>query len=271
MSEQAVTTDDNPYRPAPSAVSTVERSVAASADDESATTLVPDAPASVPSELVASAALAGSLSTFSLADILTLLATTAQSGELEVVGAGAEGRLWLDGGELSNAHVGAATTIGQAVFELACAADAWFTFLPGIVSSSGQPKVPVGAVLDEVRPQVDEWRELRDAVPLGATVRLSPTPPAQDVQIRSDQWQTLTTVGSDGRTVRAVLDRIGGDQVEGLRTLRELLGAGLVVLEPPLPACSRETPWWRRSTSRRNRSPGRPCRPPARPAGSRSC
>jgi len=177
------------------------------------------------------ASLVGSLSVLTLSDVLSLLANTGQTGELQVVSDAIDGRLWLEDGQFSNAHVGAASTIGQAVFELACVTEGWFYFTAGLTSSSGQPTVPVIAVLEEVRPQVDEWLDLRSQVPLEAMVALSPTPPGQDVQIRSDQWRVLTTVGNAGYSVKTVIDLIGGDQVVGLRTLRDLRSAGLIVLE----------------------------------------
>jgi hypothetical protein len=184
-----------------------------------------------PSEEAPAASLVGSLSVFSLSDVLSLLASTFQTGEFQVVSDAVDGKLWLEGGQFSNAHVGAATTIGQAVFELACVSEGWFYFTTGLTSSSGQPPVPVGAVLDEVRPQVEEWRDLREVVPLEAVVALSPTPPGQDVQIRSEQWNVLTTVGNAGHSVKTVVDLIGGDQIAGLRALRDLQTAGLIVLE----------------------------------------
>ncbi len=177
------------------------------------------------------ASLVGSLETFTLTDVLHLLEETGQTGELQVVGSGVDGRLWLDSGELSNAHVGLATTIGQAVFELACVVEGWFYFTSGLVSSSGQPKVPIGAVLSEVRPQVEEWFDLRRVVPLDAVVELAPNPPGEDVQIRGDQWRVLTMIGKGGQSVQSVLDAIEGDPVTSLRTLRDLRDAGLIVLE----------------------------------------
>jgi len=240
MNEQAVMTDQNPYRPSGSSASpAADRPFGPVpvADHERVARdqfpLVQENMATRPVD----ASLVGSLSVFSLSDVLSLLASTGQTGELEVVGEGVEGRLWLDGGELSNAEVGAAATIGQAVFELACAVEGWFSYTAGIVSSSGQPTAPVDAVLDEVRPQVEEWREVRDVVPLESVVTLSPTSPGQDVQIRGDQWQVLTTVGTNGLLVRDVLDQTGGEQIVVLRTLRDLHEAGLIVLraaeEPP--------------------------------------
>ena len=86
------------------------------------------------SEEAPAASLVGSLSVFTLSDVLTMLASTAQTGELQVVSETADGQVWLDDGELSNAQVGAATTIGQAVFELACVTDGWFYFTTGLLS-----------------------------------------------------------------------------------------------------------------------------------------
>jgi hypothetical protein len=184
-----------------------------------------------PSAEAPAASLVGSLGVFTLSDVLTLLSSTAQTGELQVVGPTVDGRLWLERGQLSNAAVGSAATVGEAVFELACVTEGWFYFTAGLVSSSGQPTVPVAAVLDEVRPQVAEWFELRSVVPLDAVVALAPHPPGDDVQIRGDQWKVLTTVGAGGNSVQDVLEALGGDQVVGLRSLRELADAGLIVLE----------------------------------------
>jgi len=196
------------------------------------------------------ASLVGNLEIFTLADVLRLLEETRQTGEFQVVGSGIDGRLWLDNGELSNAHVGTATTIGQAVFELACVVEGWFYFTSGLVSSSGQPKVPIGAVLSEVRPQVEEWFELRQSVPLDAVVELAPNPPGDDVQIRGDQWRVLTMIGKGGQSVQSVLDAIDDDPIASLRTLRDLCQAGLIALEggdpgplvSPFTAAARETP-----------------------------
>ncbi|MGD0391258.1 MAG: DUF4388 domain-containing protein [Acidimicrobiales bacterium] len=179
------------------------------------------------------ASLVGSLSVFALSDILSMLSSTTQTGELQVVGETVDGRVWLDRGELSNAQVGTASTIAQAVFDLACLAQGWFYFTSGPASSNGQSPVRVDLVLSEVGAQVDEWKELQTAVPIEAVVTLCPDPPGSDVQIRSDQWRVLTTIGNDGHTVKSVLDRIGGDQIVGLRTLRDLHAAHLVELDGP--------------------------------------
>jgi Domain of unknown function (DUF4388) len=186
-----------------------------------------------PSDEAPAASLVGSLSVFALSDVLAMLSTTTQTGELQVVGESVDGRVWLDRGKLSSAQVGAAATITQAVFDLACLAEGWFYFTSGPASSNGQPPVSVDAVLGEVGLQVDEWKRLREEVPLDAVVALCPEPPGDDVQIRGDQWRILTTIGNSGQKVRAILDAIGGDQVVSLRTLRDLQSARLIQVDVP--------------------------------------
>ena len=180
-----------------------------------------------------SVSLTGSLTTFTLADVLTLLASTSQTGELHAVSEDVEGWLWLADGQLANARVGSATTIGEAVFELARITDGEFSFISGVVSSSGHPTVPVAAVLQEVGPQVHEWRELQSVVPLDAVVTLAPNPPGPEIRIRNDQWSVLTAVGTSGRSVKSVLEQIGGEPIAGLRVLRDLESAGLITVGTP--------------------------------------
>ncbi len=184
--------------------------------------------------------LSGSLSVFALADVLTLLAATAQTGELLVVGDTAQGRLWFDQGDLVDAEVGSTTTVNQAFFELACVSGGWFSFISGRLSddrsssdgASSGTALQVATILAEVGPQVEEWRAIRQLLPLEAIVTLSADPPGEDVRIRNDQWRVLTQVGTSGHSVKSVLDSIGGDQIVGLRTLRDLHAAGLIDLEP---------------------------------------
>ena len=189
------------------------------------------------------ASLVGSLSTFSLAEILNLLSNTRQSGELQVAGIGCEGRLWLDMGDLAGSNVQGTETLSQALFQLALLREGWFYFTNG--QAPPAPLLPrrVNDVLIEVLPLVDEWHELLERVPLDAMVNLSVDAPAPEVQIRGDQWHVLTTLGTRGRTVQEVVDALPSDPIVTLRVLRELWNSGLVELESPvLPATSQATP-----------------------------
>ncbi len=177
------------------------------------------------------ASLVGSLSVFPISDVLSMLASTLQTGELQVVGDSVDGRVSLDQGQLLSAEVGTTSTVSQAIFDLARANEGSFYFTAGPVAAPGQSPVSVSSVLDQVRPQVEEWQEILAVVPLDSPVALRPDPPGQDVQIRSDQWRVLTTIGKGGSTVGSVLEMIGGDQIVGLRALRDLHTAGLIDLD----------------------------------------
>src|SRR5581483_9074770 len=71
---------------------------------------------------------------------------------------------------------------------------------------------------------------LRTVMPLEAEVTLAPSPPGEEVRIRTDQWNVLTAVGTRGLSVRSVLEKIGGEQMAGLRALRDLRAAGLIAV-----------------------------------------
>lgn len=182
------------------------------------------------------AALAGSLGVFDLHQILSLLAVTGRRGELQVVGGGLDGRLWVDEGAFVGFTLGASRSVGEAVFELSLLDEGWFYFTEG-----RKPRLPidpehVAGVLDAVRPQVEEWRHLLGVLPLDATVRLVPSPPGGEVNIRAEQWQVLAAVGNDGRLVGAVVDAMAHEQVVTLRTLSGLVDSGLVEVVPTHPA-----------------------------------
>jgi hypothetical protein len=177
--------------------------------------------------------LVGSLSVFDLSRVLSWLASGAQTGELRIEGRQGEGRIWLMQGQLSNAQVGTANTIGQAVFELARIDDGTFQYTEGPVSSSGEALVPVAGILAEVSANVEEWRAMRRVIPAGATVALCPNPPDHDVKIRSDQWRLLTHIGAGDKTVEQVIETGGGDQIVALRALRDLHVSGLITVQAP--------------------------------------
>jgi len=174
------------------------------------------------------AALVGSLASFSLVDVLDLLTRAACSGELQVVGNEIDKRIWVDRGDLidttgSDPH-------GATLFELACVLDGWFYFTSFDVVPEGAGRIPLSSVIQDLGPQVTEWRSLVTELPFDATVRMSSTTPAEEVQIRSDQWQLLSLVGA-GRSVREVIDASVLHPLDALRTLRELTAASLVAVD----------------------------------------
>jgi hypothetical protein len=180
---------------------------------------------------VPTASLVGALAVFPLNDVLGLLADTGQRGELQVVGSGVDGHLWIDDKDLVGATLEGANTLTQAVFELMLLNEGWFYFTSDQAPPAGHgQRQAVGGVINEVLPQVQEWRDLLTRVPLESFVRMAPTSPGPEVQIRSDQWRVLTALGNTGRSVGSVIDALEDDSVVTLRLLRELADSGLIVL-----------------------------------------
>lgn len=180
---------------------------------------------------VPTASLVGALAVFPLNDVLGLLAETGQRGELQVVGQGVDGHLWIDSKDLVGATLEGANTLTQAVFELMLLDEGWFYFTSDQVPPTGHVQhQSVTSVINEVVPQVDEWKDLLSRVPLDSDVSMSPTTPGPEVQIRADQWRVLTAVGTGGRTVNSVVDELEDDNVVIVRLLRELADAGLIVI-----------------------------------------
>ena len=187
---------------------------------------------------VPTASLVGALAVFPLNDVLGLLSETGQRGELQVVGHGVDGHLWIDGKDLVGATLDGANTLTQAVFELILLDEGWFYFTSDQAPPAGSVQhKSVSSVINEVVPQVQEWRDLLSRVPLDAEVRMAPTTPGPEVQIRADQWRVLTAVGTSGRTVGSIVEQLEDDNVVIVRLLRELADSGLILVsikeEPP--------------------------------------
>lgn len=177
------------------------------------------------------ASLVGALSQFSVPDVLRLVASRRHRGELLVVASGLDGRLWLHDGTLTGAAVRGTSSPVQAVFELALLEDGWFYFTSGRAAPEPtEAPHPVEDVLRTILPQVVEWRDLLHRVPMDAVVKLAPTPPQGDVQLSAAQWQVLASVGGRGARVIEVVAATGRDQVQTMRTLRDMAGAGLVTI-----------------------------------------
>lgn len=174
------------------------------------------------------ASLVGAVGVFPLPDVLRLIAAGHHTGEVLVVAAGMDGRIWLRDGALTGSAVRGTTTVHQAVFELALIDEGWFYFTGGRSAPEPEPPQSVEAVLRTVAPQVSEWRDLLRRVPLEATISLCASPPGAQVNLSALQWQILATVGSNHPRVVDVVMASGCDQVDVVRTVRDMADAGLV-------------------------------------------
>ncbi len=179
-------------------------------------------------------ALQGSLETIALPDVLSLLASSAKSGELRVTNRRMEGRLWLDDGRLVGWDVGQAGSHVDALFELLRVADGTFAFEPGVDSRVTGEALPVDVVLRDALQRLSEWRTIEAAIPsLDASLALTAEIQSGEVTLRPGQWAMLVAVPSQ-RSVKDLLGELKIGEFEGCRALKEMVDRGLVRVGPPL-------------------------------------
>ena len=185
-------------------------------------------------------ALQGTLDTFSLPDVLRLLATTSKTGRLRIDGDRGLGSVWLAEGGIVDADADRAidgTPTDEVIFELLRFDAGSFAFDGDDTASSGGEPEDVEALLRRANALLSEWAELETVVPsLTHEVTLSSDLSVEQVTIDSDRWRTLVAVAS-GRTVgelasalslkltlrNVVHDAVAGDVVERF-LLADVLG-----------------------------------------------
>lgn len=180
--------------------------------------------------------LQGSLETVGLADVLTLLANTAKSGELEVSGERRSGRLWFKEGKLSGFSVSGAPTAVDALFQLMRVSTGTFSFNDNRSAPSPVPPVVVDNLVAEAKDRLAEWRTIEVVVPsLEAMVELV-TDTTGEVILDQDQWKLVVAIG-DGRPVGAVLERRKLAEFDGCKAIKGLVDSTLARVAPkPAPA-----------------------------------
>ncbi len=176
--------------------------------------------------------LQGSLETFSLPDVLVLLATTKKTGELRVTGGRADGRVWVRGGDLVHSVYGTKTVPAvDAVFELLRVKTGTFLFsndeAPPV---EGQPHL-IDMVLADAQARLAEWAEIEKVVPhLDAVIDMAPEAPGSEVLISSEQWKLLVAVAG-GRSVHDLMEKLGHSEFDTCRSVKELVEACLATID----------------------------------------
>jgi hypothetical protein len=189
--------------------------------------------------------LRGSLDTFALPDVLTLLAGTAKSGELQVTGPAGDGRVWLDRGLVVAAESGSAQDPIGAVVQLLRLEEGEFAFDGDVEPSDPGPGVAVDELLAAAAEQLAEWRDIEAVLPSPAAVMsLVAEAPKGGVRLSAEQWRAVVAVG-EGRPIEDVLAALGVDDLAASRVLKGLVEAGLAEVgayEAPAPSDRYEEP-----------------------------
>jgi len=240
-------------------------------------------------------ALKGTLDAFGVEDVLQMLAGSAKTGCLRVEGDGGRATVWLRDGAVTSAATDRVS--GSALDEVLCDLlryeEGSFAFEPDEAPEDEAPDgdgdgngdgrrgrsgrkgrgrrdghdlrdryEPVPELLARAGTLLAERRALEAVVPsfdhrVGLTARLAD---GDHVTIRAEQWAVLVAVGA-GCTVGELATTLGLGELAALRTVYDLVTAGLGTVHPAAPRASRNG----RAVTASSPEP-RPSRRPARKA-----
>jgi hypothetical protein len=217
---------------------------------------------------VSALALQGTLDTFSLPDVLRLLATTSKTGRLRIEGDRGLGSVWLADGGIVDADADRAidgTPTDEVVFELLRFSSGSFAFDgDDTASATGEPE-DVEALLRRANALLSEWTELENVVPsLEHEVSLAGDLSVEQVTIDADRWRSLVAVAS-GRTVGELATALGLTELGVSRAVRDLVDLGVAEVGAPGSAPARDVS--RRPQEAASDLTHRPSLPTPDPAG----
>jgi hypothetical protein len=189
-------------------------------------------------------ALQGTLDTFSLPDVLRLLATTSKTGRLRIEGDRGQGSVWLDQGNVVAAAADRAvegTPTDEVVFELLRFDSGSFAFDADDRATGGGRAEGVEDTLRRATSLLNEWSELEAVVPsLAHHVNLAGDLSADEVTIDADRWRSVVAVAA-GRTVGELASELGLTELGVSRAVRDLVELGVADVGPPGAGAPRRT------------------------------
>jgi hypothetical protein len=217
-------------------------------------------------------ALQGTLDTFSLPDVLRLLATTGKTGCLHVDGDRGRGQVWIDDGALVGATAERALgepSVDEVVFEMLRFGRGSFSFAVDEKAPEDAEPADVEGTLRRAGQLLDEWRELEQVVPsLNHRVAMAPELTVEQVTVDADRWKALVAIAS-GRSVGELAERLGMGELGISRTVSDLVELGVAVVESPGSARTSASSSRRNVTDIGSRSATDAPRRTSRDAGSR--
>jgi hypothetical protein len=194
----------------------------------------------------AAPSLQGTLDEFSLDTVLTLLASSAQTGVLQFDGP-RPGALWFAGGSVYRAAPAGEgddphERIVDTLFELMVTGES-FEFRQGEYDSPADAidvdadAFPVADLVAAAEARVEHWREIAATLPsTAAVVRLAPQLPNRrsKVTITAEDWEVLALL--DGRAaIGDVMRACGRSAFEVMATVHRLVDTGLAELVDEAP------------------------------------
>lgn len=192
--------------------------------------------------------LKGSLDSFSLDEVLTLIAAGRKTGTLQVRGDRGVGAVYFNGGRACGAEAGRhsgpiedvepllVTRLQDVCFELFRFTEGDFIFEAGRLPEWAQQitlDIDIQFLVSEVKRRVTEWAGIQAVIPSAeARPKLVAELPFEDVTL--DRWQWRLIAAIDGRRrVNAIMRTLHMSEFDCCRAVKELVEAELVEIELP--------------------------------------
>ncbi len=178
-------------------------------------------------------ALQGSLSDLALPDVIQLVSVSGKTGVFNLSGEGAEGKIYLKDGQITDALIGGLR--GEAaVYEMAMWQKGQFIFTPSVESGEVTVSRSNASLMMEAARRLDEWRVLQRKIPSFDLVPyFQPRDPGHDqVTLSPQEWVVVTKI--DGQ--RSILELEGITKLHAFdlcKLLYGLVASGLIALRAP--------------------------------------
>lgn len=176
-------------------------------------------------------ALQGTLETFSVPEVLRLLAGTTKTGLLTLDGDRGSGKVWVDEGRIvaARSEHEQGDRVDAVLFDLLRYETGSFVFDSGTPpETETDVAVEVDDVLVEAERLLEEWREIAAIVPsLDVHVQLIDDLGVESVTVTAAQWRSVALIGS-GISARRLGAHLDVGEFDASSAVRDLVEAGLV-------------------------------------------
>ena len=178
-------------------------------------------------------ALQGSLADIAFPDVIQLVSVSGKTGVFSLTGDGAEGKIYLKDGQITDARVGALR--GEyAVYEMAMWQRGQFIFTPSVESDQVTVTKSNTSLMMEAARRLDEWRVLQRKISsMDAIPYYLPREPGRDqVTLSPVEWQVVTKI--DGTlSIKKLEEALGLPAYDVCKVLYGLVTSGLIGIRAP--------------------------------------
>lgn len=181
------------------------------------------------------AALEGDLRSFSVVDVVTMLAAAHKTGRLSVFGAW-DGWLQFHDGDVADGAALGDTEPAVVTFHLMRLAEGAFSFEPTPHAIPVRPPIELATLVEGVEEVERAWREIEVVLPSRQVgLRLAPSLGRTSITLTPEQWAALVAIVDVG-WLGGLSARLGWGEFGCARTVKDLVDIGAVVVGAEIPS-----------------------------------